>query len=141
MTDRTPRMSPQQYQAMLRGEATTSKFNAKRSVSRDGIHFPSKIECAVYETLVMQQRQGELVILALQAPVQLTRERRYKTDFLTFNKKRQIHEWHEVKGAEGDRYLENLKLWELYGPGPLIIWKGDYKKPFPVKTIIPKEKT
>lgn len=136
--DKTLRLSPAEYQAMLRGEATTSKFGAKKSMSRDGIHFPSKLECAVYETLCLEQSQGLLTILALQAPAQLGRDRRYKTDFLTFNRKTLEHEWHEAKGVEGDRYLDNLKLWEKYGPGPLVIWKGDYKRPFRAKTILPK---
>lgn len=98
----------------------------------------SKLEVAVCEILQWRQKAGEIRIVKSQAHVYLT-EAKYHCipDFECFDLKLNDLFWVEAKGFEVQRWGDTKKLWRVYGPGPLEIWKGTYRKPRLVETLRP----
>lgn len=70
--------------------------------------------------------------------VKLTRARiGWRVDFACFDIEKQSRWFHEAKGNESEVYLLKKRLWPYYGPAPLTVWKGDYRNPIEVETVIP----
>lgn len=100
----------------------------------------SKLEIAVCEVLQWREKAGEIEIRKSQARVYLSPARYCCIpDFECFDLKLQSSFWVEAKGFEVPRWRDTKKLWRTFGPGPLEIWKGDYKRPRLVETIRPQQ--
>lgn len=98
-------------------------------VKHDGFTFGSKLEKSLYDLLRLMERAGEIKDLKCQDHVYLTRARYHCIpDFRAFEVRRGYHVWYEAKGFEQERFLITKKLWSVYGPGPLVIFKGDWSK-------------
>ena len=115
------------------------KFNAEAIVS-DGKHSPSKIEHAVFFQLELREKNGEITDLKKNPTVELLSTPlgliKYKADAGYSDK--DGPRWVEVKGVEGERWRIIRKLWSLFGPGPLEVYKGTYKRPYLVEVIYPE---
>lgn len=102
-------------------------------------NFSSKLEKATYDFLLLREKCGEIKDIQCQDHVYLTKARIHCIpDFKFFDIKTQKHWWAEAKGFEAPRWPTIQKLWEFYGPGPLEIYKGSYRKVELFKTIYPK---
>lgn len=133
---------PKGGQASMTGAEWLAQSKSKRNkfgaVSTDS--FPSKLEKAVYEILMLRQAAGEIRELKRYPSVRLTRRIRWKVDFsfvvvatgeLTFC---------ESKGSwTADAGLK-LTLWRERAPGNLEVWQGDYRSPRLVEVVIPEVK-
>lgn len=111
---------------------TSNKFGAKREGG-----FASRLEAVVHQILLLRQHQGEISNLRSQHRVELTQAKiGWKVDF-SFEVEGGKLCFAEAKGVEDARYRIFRKLWPYYGPGPLEIWKGGYRKPRLVEIIQP----
>lgn len=103
-----------------------------------GTWFASQFEKAVYYELCLRVRGGEYLSLQCQDTVELTDAKIvYKPDFRLTNLDGSFT-WVEAKGYETPEWRIKKKLWKVYGPGPLIIYKGTSKS-YKTETIIPKD--
>jgi hypothetical protein len=110
-----------------------NKFRAKPTNG-----FPSKLESAVYDLLVLLERSGEISDIRRQEVVQLSNAKiNYKTDFSYVETATGTKVWVEAKGFEQDVWKLKKKLWAAYGPGKLQIYKGSYIRPTLDEEIIP----
>jgi len=92
----------------------------------------------VYDILKLREKAKEIKIIGLQDKVYLTRaEILYKPDFKIQCTKTHRFSWVEAKGPEIGRWNVIKKLWEVYGPGELEVWKGTYRNPVLNRTITP----
>lgn len=111
-----------------------NKFGAVRTA--DG--FPSKLEASVYQMLQLREKAGELKDIQRQASVTLSEARiRYKADFSAIVVATGGKIYIEAKGAETERFRMIKKLWAAYMREPLEIWKGHWRRPVLVETIVP----
>jgi hypothetical protein len=123
---RSARMSPK------------NKFRAKR-IEHVGRSFASKLEAAVFDILRLREMAGEIEILQCQAQVLLTdAEIRCIPDFKCKHRASGEIFYVEAKGFESERWPIIKKLWKVYGPAPLTVYKGTYKNPQINETILPK---
>lgn len=117
-----------------------NKYSAQSTLV-DGLHFPSKLEAAVWCQLKMLQKAGEVLNIFRYPSIKLPGGVVWKCDF-RYSENNGNDEWLEVyaeaKGVETADYKVKLKLFEEFGDRPLHIWKGNHKKPFIWKTITPK---
>ncbi len=113
--------------------------------------FPSKLENAVHDILLLRQRAGEIRDIKRQQAVILQdgpKEQRisWKVDFsfeelsmsdigLGVYEKTWRTVYCEAKGIATADFLLKLKLWRKKRPYPLEIWKGDYRRPKLVERI------
>lgn len=105
--------------------------------SLDGRSFGSKLEAAVYQELRLREKVGDLIFVQQQDHVYLTDARiHYIPDFLCIDKGEKF--WVEAKGMETPEWRLKLKLWRVYGPGRLEIYKGSHLRPKLVEVVIPK---
>lgn len=133
-----------------------NKFNA-RKVTYNGIRFDSMFECAVYKSLEAQQRAGEIRDLKVQQKVYFTEAKiLIKADFsfirrhtavlsvdhagrtINTSTPKEAFTYAEAKGYETDTWKLKKRLYKVYGPAPLEIWKGTHLRPFLEETIVPK---
>lgn len=113
-----------------------NKFGAKRTNG-----FSSKLESAVFDFLTLLERSGEINNIEKQPQVHLTRASiGYKPDFKYFDIKRGTTVWVEAKGLEVGEWRIKKKLWRSYGPGPLLVYKGSYRRLTLDEEIIPSQK-
>lgn len=114
-----------------------NKYKAKR-VQHDKYSFASKLEASVYTMLKARENAGEIEILQVQDHIYLTRaEILYMPDFKCLNKTTQLPFWVEAKGMNTPSWNIKKKLWGVYGPGILEIYKGTHLRPFLHETIKP----
>lgn len=100
------------------------KFNAERING-----FDSKLEQAVFFYLEFLEKKGEISDIRKQDTVYLTKAKiSWRVDFSALDKNGKRF-YVEAKGLETIDYKLKKKLWEVYGPGRLEIWKGTYQKP------------
>lgn len=101
--------------------------------------FGSKLEAAVVEKYRVLERAGEISELKLQPLVYFSCGMRWRPDAVYFCHDRNCRVWVEAKGVWGKNGRVCVNLWrDGYGPGPLELWKGDFRSPVLVETIIPK---
>lgn len=115
---------------------SSSKYGAKKTVNG----FPSKLEAAVYEILLLRQKNGELSDIKRQHTVTLQDGPRdvliqWRIDFSYIDTKTQQRCFCEAKGFSTDVYLLKLKLFRKNPQGRLEIYKGTYKNPKLVEII------
>lgn len=106
-----------------------NKYGNVRSQSSDGQTYSSKLECAVAEMLKARVAKDEIYDLREQQTVRLTEAGiTYKADF-SYRWGNDELVYVEAKGVDGARWRIIKKLWRFYGPAPLEVWKGTYKRP------------
>lgn len=114
------------------------KYGAKE-VNKSGRRFDSKLESALHDYLLEQERAGEIRDIKQQVRVKLTlAEIVYIPDFSYIDVKTGKTCYAESKGFETDVWRIKRRLWAFYGCGPLFVFKGSYKKLYLHEVIIPK---
>ncbi len=109
-------------------------------VSVAGRSFASKFEAEIFQMLSLQEAAGEVRDLKCQDHVYLTEARiEMIPDFRVFDNKLQQLVWHEAKGFETDVFRLKRKLWTVFGPGRLVIYKGSAKSYRIAEVIVPRE--
>jgi hypothetical protein len=119
---------------MFRRLSRFNKYGAKRTANG----FPSKLEEAVYNMLLLRERTGEISDVKRQQVVTLqegdkTTRINWKVDFSFL--RGEIRCYAEAKGIETSEYILKLKMWRKLRPAPLEIWKGTYLRPVLVERI------
>lgn len=147
MTDVTKRISAAEWRRLSGLDSAVpkkrSKYNAQSTLV-DGLHFPSKLEAAVWCMLKQLQKVDDIRNVTRYPSVKLPGGVTWKIDFayVGFFAKTNRGMWlpcyAEAKGVETADYKVKLKLFEEFGDRPLHIWKGTHKKPYLWKTVIPK---
>lgn len=113
-----------------------NKFGAKKTNG-----FASKLEHAVYLILKLRERAGEIELLMTQSRVQLSDAKIvYIPDFKCKLIETGEVFWVEAKGHETPEWKLKKRLWQVYGPGRLEIWKGTHVRPRFSENIVPKTK-
>lgn len=151
MTDKTQRISAAEYRKLMGLDEVNAvpkprnKYGARKTVV-DGVHFPSKLEAAVW-CAILKHPNGFTCVKRYPS-VRLPGNVTWKIDFESFewdlvlSKETGVDVWrscyHEAKGVETADYKVKLKLYREFGDRPLHIWKGSAKKPFISETVIPK---
>lgn len=112
-----------------------NKFGAVRANG-----FPSKLEAAVHDILLLRQKLGEIDEIKRQQTVVIqegSRETRiaWRVDFSFLDLKTGQTNYVEAKGMPTAEYKLKLKLWRANPPADLEIWGGDYKRPKLVEKI------
>lgn len=116
------------------------KYGNKKT-NFSGYAFDSKLESAVYQLLQLQVKTGDLIDFKVKPNVHLTDARILMIpDFCATEKHTGILCFYEAKGAETPVWRIKLKLWKIYGFGPLYIFKGNYRKPVLAEVVIPKSR-
>lgn len=114
------------------------KYKAKR-VSHAGLSFASKGEGGLYDYLKLLELNGEIRDIEPQSYVYLTDARiGMIPDFKVFDVKIEGPAWYEYKGFETPEYRLKRKLWTVYGPGPLRVFKGYGQSLKMVEEIYPR---
>jgi hypothetical protein len=126
------------WQARPAGARAPKYGNEKpESLCHYGFSHRSKLERAVCDLIYFRQKVGELVCLAHEDSIYLSKARyRYVADFKIQGKDGEIY-WIEAKGASDHRWPTTKKMWKAYGPGRLFIYMGDYRRPIVSKVIVP----
>ena len=110
-----------------------NKYKARRTHGR-----ASALEDAVRGILKILVRVGELSDLKEQPNIFLTRAKiRMIPDFSAIDVKTKETVYFEAKGFETERWLVCKKLWKVYGPGKLCVYRGSWKRPFLAEEIVP----
>lgn len=114
-----------------------NKYRAKRT-EYDGMHFPSKFEASVWAHQKLREKAGEVCDLIRYASVRLSEaDISYKPDGRgKYSGGREF--WWEAKGVETERWRVVKKLWAVYGPGPLEVYKKNNRGIYLAETIIPR---
>lgn len=99
-----------------------TNFHKCKAIRTDG--FPSKLEKAVYELLLLRERAKEISEIRRQVPVVVTVEITTKVDFSAIDNKTGQTFYIEAKGMEDDRFKLIKKGWRKSVDGVLEIWKG-----------------
>lgn len=116
------------------------KFGNTRSEFA-GRSFASKLEASVYGLLLQQQACGLLKEIQCQVEVRLTdADVIYKPDFRFFDLELNEHVFAEAKGFETPEWRIKRRLWTVYGPGRLRIYKGSAARPTLVEEIVPRDR-
>jgi len=101
--------------------------------------FDSKLEAAVYQVLQFREKAKEIRDIKCKPTVHLTRaDISWCVDFSFEDVLTRERIYCEAKGVEDKRYAIVKKLYKFYGPGPLEVWKGDWRSPYLNEMIIPK---
>lgn len=113
-----------------------------RSVRTNG--FPSKLESALYDFLLLKEKAGEIKNIKLQQAVILQEgppkvRISWKVDFSSERADTGETVYHEAKGIETSDYKLKLKLWRKNPPARLEVYKGTYKRLFLALVIDPTE--
>jgi len=128
-------------------EVNKNKYHAKRcEASEDswpelaGRSFPSKLERATANLLVIRQRAKEIKDLEFQPRVRLLEhpDLNYKPDFRYFDIERKQLYHVESKGFVGERWRVIRVVWAHFGPTPLEIMVAGKYGPRVQKTLWPK---
>ena len=100
----------------------------------------SKAEAALHTLLSLRERGGEIRDLAHHpGTVFLTDARvQYRPDFRWTNAATGETEYGEFKGFETPEWRIKRRLWSVYGPGKLYIWRGSVSRLTLDEVITPK---
>lgn len=115
-----------------------NKFGARRVRSHAGFSFSSKLEASLYDYLALMEKNGEISDITLQPHVMLTEAKiKMIPDFKARHLKMGQDVYFEAKGYETDVWRIKRKLWTVYGPSALFVYRGSYKKLELTEVIIP----
>ncbi|MFA5376549.1 MAG: DUF1064 domain-containing protein [Dehalococcoidia bacterium] len=130
------------FPKQLRRNRTTNKYgNRKVQLTPGGRWYDSKLEADYRRVLDLMVAAGEISDLVEQPQTYLTDAQiAYRPDFCFTDEATGEKVFVECKGLETRDYLLKLKLWMVYGPGPLWIVKRERKDAVPsiVRKVIPK---
>lgn len=88
--------------------------------------------------LHFQKRAGEIIEIKVEDHLYLTDAKiGYVVDFRCSMANGAIH-WIEAKGFPNDVWPIKKKLWLVYGPGPLYIYKGTHLRPLLDEVVEPR---
>lgn len=119
------------------------KYGNTKVKDPDGRSYDSGLEREVFRYLEGLEKLGEIKDLCHHGfTVYLTEaEIGFRPDYKWHSNIRNCVEYGEAKGFETPDYAIKKRLWKVYGPGPLFIWKGS-KTNFKIhETIHPKGTT
>lgn len=118
-----------------------AKYGAVK-VFKHGRKWPSKLELAVYEMLLLMERGGKLKDIKCQVTVRFhTHHYGYTTmipDFKAFDIPANREIFIEAKGFKTREYIRKEKAWAMNGPAPLYVYEGNWRYPKLAKIIEPK---
>jgi len=115
-----------------------NSYGAKR-VEHAGRSFASKFEAAVFDMLWLREKAQEIRDLVCQVHVHLTAAKIvYIADYSWIECANDQRLYGETKGYETDVWRIKRRLWQHYGPGPLLIWRGSHRKYRLHETIVPQ---
>lgn len=118
-----------------------SKYGAQRT--SDG--FPSKLESAVHQILLLRERAKELLGIRRQHRIQFPCGVGWKVDFSFTETASGETVFCEAKGVETETYRLKKTMYckcpILADAGKLEVWKGSHTKPYLDEVIIPKQQT
>lgn len=115
-----------------------NKFHAER-VQHEGRSFASKGERDCYNYLKLLEKAGEIDSIECQVTVALTKAQvKMIPDFRFWDLKLGEQVYGEYKGFETPEWMLKKKLWRIYGPGRLRIYRGSGNRIQLVEEIIPK---
>jgi hypothetical protein len=124
--------------ANLRAKA--HKYGNKK-ITVNGAKFDSKAEYECYLAVAYHfsdsPLQRHLIVDRNTKNVKLTAGIAMRPDFVIGAKGQPPRFFHEFKGFETPVYKLKKKLWQQFGPCPLVIWKGTGKNLKIVETITP----
>lgn len=113
--------------------------NSRAGCARGHSH-RSKLEAAVCDVLLLREKAGELRLRQTEKHLLLSKAQiKYIADFECEAVPSGEVFYVEAKGFENDRWPIVKKLYRVYGPGRLEIWRGKRGRPFLDETIIPGE--
>lgn len=116
-----------------------NKYQNTRVRLHDGRSFASKLEAALYDQLKLRELAKDIKDIKCQVRVELTEARILMIpDFSFFCNRINEVVYAESKGFETSDYRIKRKLWTVYGPGRLEVYKGSAKKLILMETIVPK---
>jgi hypothetical protein len=106
-----------------------------------GFSHRSKLERAVCDMIRMQEIAKELEHLQHECSVYMTKARyKYVADFKVRSLKSGEEFYIEAKGFQDARWPTTKKLWGGgYGPAPLHVYKGTWRKPYLDEVITPNK--
>lgn len=108
---------------MIKAPWHTNFQRARQSL--DGYSFASQLEASLYGHLKILQSQGEVRDICVQVHLKLTKaEVLYICDFKAFDVKLGEDVYWEAKGFETPEWRIKRRLWTVYGPGRLRVFKG-----------------
>jgi hypothetical protein len=113
-----------------------NKFHAQRTTTH-GRTFDSRGEAQCFEFLTHLQNAGEISGLRHQKYVDLVAGIRYKADYYFVDTKTGEEIWGEYKGFETPEWRLKLKLWKVFGPGRLRIFRGHNPR-YSVEDVLPQ---
>lgn len=100
-----------------------------KRTDRDGRNFPSELQADVYSFLKALEACGELSEIEHEVVAYLTdAEVSWRVDFRVYDHRLGERVWVEAKGVWQPEQLVKLKLWRVYGPGRLRVFKRVTKK-------------
>jgi hypothetical protein len=125
---------------MTWGNRGKSKFGNTK-VEHAGHWFDSQLEKAVFLSLSLRERAGEIRALSHHPGTVFLGPARaqYRPDFRFEDATTGEVQWAEAKGFETPAWRGKLKLWRVVGPGRLHIFKGTAASVKLVETVIPKQ--
>ena len=110
-----------------------NKYKARKTGGK-----ASALEESVHGILKILVAAGEISDLRSQPNIFLTRAKiRMIPDFSAIDVKTRETVYFEAKGFETERWFVCKKLWKVYGPGKLCVYRGSWKRPFLAEEIIP----
>lgn len=105
----------------------------------DGRTFDSSLEAKLARLLKAREARGEITELEYQVRVFLSEARiLYRADFAYRLTPCGTREFAEAKGKELQSWLDRKKLWAVYGPANLHVYKAKRGEPVLVETVRPK---
>lgn len=118
------------------GRCKRNKYGAVRT----GDGFPSKLEAAVHQILLLREKAGEIQAIKRQASVDLGFGIRWKVDFCFIQCASGDVCYAEAKGRWTADAALKLRMWRNGAiQAPLEIWQGNYRKPELVEIVKPRQ--
>lgn len=107
------------------------KYNAKKTVFK-GHGFRSKLEASVYQMLLLLEIAGKIKDIRREQSIELLPNMKHKIDFIVYDLEKDTDVLIEAKGFEDATWIEKKKIYKLFSPLPLQIWKkGKYSYSYP----------
>jgi len=124
------------------------KYKAQKTIV-NGITFPSKLEAAVFEILLLREKAGEISDIKCQQAVTVKQKCptcgdgpvKWAVDFSFKDVMTHERIYCEAKGVKVASYIKRLRLWKADPPARLEIWEGSWKYPKLTQVIDIKENT
>lgn len=118
-----------------------NKYKAVK-VFAHGRNWPSKLELAIYEMLLMMERGGKLKDIECQVHVEFRTYDHGKIkmipDFRAFDTQAQELIYIEAKGMPTREFLRKKKAWAVGGPAKLFIYGGNWRYPKLLEIVVPR---